>query len=116
MRAPLSISICADSGHFTERRPEPLPDFEFGGNPHLAEIFHQEICQLRDIPEVLRNDLRSAESPVTMSFPFLLSDLSRPALELARHFLPLPYFSTVQRHYGWDIRQLEERIHSSEKI
>jgi hypothetical protein len=58
------------------------------------------------IPLEKANLRRYTSCPISLQFAFLLACLSHQPLDLARKFLPLPSYKTIQNHYGPQIARL----------
>jgi hypothetical protein len=91
-------------------------DFELPYDMNIAKVYHRELRTLLLLDEDARERVRWSQYPVSLSFGFLLCSLSRPALRLARSFLPLPSESTLYRYFGHDINEQEANIEMSSKI
>jgi hypothetical protein len=61
--------------------------------------YQTELESLSTLNDKQEKQRRYSECPRTMQFAFLLSSLSRPALRLARQFVPLPSESSIWCHY-----------------
>jgi hypothetical protein len=73
----------------------PVSDFDHEVEATTATAYQKELLSLLQLSDAGRTPDTDADYPLTLSFPFLLCSLSRPALRLARHFLPLLCDSTI---------------------
>jgi hypothetical protein len=75
----------------TDANSEPLNvDFELPYDMDMAKVYQRELRALLPLDEDARAKVKWSRYPVSLSLAFLLCSLSRPALRLARSFLPLP--------------------------
>jgi hypothetical protein len=61
----------------------------------IYEQYRQELLKLFEIPWECRNRRRYEKFPLSRKLAFLLACHSRPALDIARRFIPLPSYETV---------------------
>jgi hypothetical protein len=76
------------------------------GAAGLAASSRHELESLWTIPLEKANLRRDISCPIPLQFTFLLACLSRQALDLARKFLLLPSYKTIQNHSGPQIGRL----------
>jgi hypothetical protein len=97
--------------------PEPLAplldedaaaeELECCGPISTFEAFELELLELLKLDGTKKNRRRFAKCPFTLKFAFLLACHSRPALDIARQFLPRPSYETVQTYSGIQLRTTE---------
>jgi hypothetical protein len=74
------------------------------------DAFKLELLELLKLDWTKKNRRRYASCPFTLKFAFLLACHSRPALDIARQFLPLPSYETVQKYYDVPLRTVERGL------
>jgi hypothetical protein len=94
----------------------PRTDFDYDAVDDLAARYQAELHELAAIPESSRRGVDYAEYPLSLSLGFLLCSLSRPALRLARRFIPLPSDATIYRHYHHILDQQEDNLKCKSKL
>jgi hypothetical protein len=85
-------------------------DHKMQGTAGLAASDRHEFESLWTTPLEKANLRRYISCPISLQFAFLLACLSHQALELARKFIPLPSYKTIQNHYGPQIGRLVARL------
>jgi hypothetical protein len=101
--------------------PEPLtplldqdtPTEEFECSETTEATYEQHRLELEKPFEIswhCRNRRRYAEFPLSRKLAFLLACHSRPALDIARQFIPLPSYETVQHPYQIELRNIERGL------
>jgi hypothetical protein len=91
-------------------------DFELPFNPTVAAFYRKELRGLLLIDEQTRAQIQCSRYPVSLSLAFIMCSLSRPALRLARSFLPLPCEKTIQRYFRRRIGEQESNLEILRKI
>jgi hypothetical protein len=79
-------------------------------------VDQDEFYRLAQIPPERRKTVDDDQYAMTLSFAFVLSSLWRPALKLARRFIPLPSMSTIYLRNGPDLKEQEANLSRKENI
>jgi hypothetical protein len=88
----------------------PNPTYE--RDQEIRAAYYKEFIKLCE-----QKSVRSyADAPLTLKLAYLLSTISDRALNIARHFLPLPGPKTIFRHYNRDVTKIAQRLQSQDQI
>jgi hypothetical protein len=71
-------------------------EYECRADDNLLIRYYHELDHLMTLAPDRANRPRYHTLPLSLQFGFLLAALSRPALELARHFIPLSSYTTIR--------------------
>jgi hypothetical protein len=63
-----------------------------------------------------RNLRQYLDCPISLRFAFLVASLPGQARDLARKFVPLPSYETVQNHYGPQITRIMAHLSDSAEL
>jgi hypothetical protein len=59
---------------------------------------------------------RVSDCPISLRFGFLLTCISRQALDLARNFLSLPSYTTLYTHFGTRLNNMDSNLTDISKV
>jgi hypothetical protein len=85
-------------------------ELEFWGPNTTHEKYKLELLKLLKEPWGHKNRRRFGSFPFSVKFAFLLACHSRPALDIARQFIPLPSYETIQKYYDMPLRTVERGL------
>jgi hypothetical protein len=68
------------------------------------------------IPWDEKQKRRFSDCPIALRFGFLLTCISRQALDLARNFLSLPSYTTLYTHFGTRLNDVESNLTDISKV
>jgi hypothetical protein len=80
------------------------------GDPEICEKYFEEFLALSEIPPNQSWLRRYDNFPLTMRLGYLLSAVSDRALNVARHFLPLPSATTIYRHFAHRVAAIGRQL------
>jgi hypothetical protein len=93
-----------------------MEELAFSLDCSTQEAYQHEVIDLLQVSSEHLNRRRFKNHPLSLRFGFLLASHSRPALEVAREFLPLPSYQTICEYYRDDARAVEAGVSKLEKI
>jgi hypothetical protein len=93
-----------------------ITEFPCRGGSEVHTGYRQEVIDLMRIRWDEKQKRRFSDCPISLHFSFLLTHISRQAMDLARNCLPLPSYATLYTHFGTRLHDVESNLTDMSKV